>query len=365
MLLAGPAGAAVIAGGNVSTEWAVREDLYVAGGEVAVRGEVGGDLVAAGGRVLVEQPVHGDVAAAGGEVDIRGAVADDVRAVGGAVTIEGRVAGDVMAAGGRVTLPAGAEIQGRAGLAGSAVELAGHVRRSVRAAGKRIRISGQVDGNVDLAAASVEVLPTARIGGTLTYRSGSAARIEPGAQIAGGVVHRPLAAGERAGRALRVLLWVLAVALLLAFVLVGIVLLVLFPEATRIAARRIATDPGRSLALGLLMLLGAPLVILLLVVTVVGIPLGIGIAALWVVWLLVGFLIGALFLGDLGVRALGRAPSRGWRLVGLLLALALLGLLQAVPFLGSLTLLAALAFGVGAWSLHVARGYRRTGSPPA
>jgi hypothetical protein len=84
-----------------------------------------------------------------------------------------------------------------------------------------------------------------------------------------------------------------------------------------------------------------------------------------VVWLLVGFLIGVLFLGDLGVRAVGRPPSRGWRALGLLLALALLGALQALPFVGSLALLAALVLGVGAWSLHVARGYRRTDSPPA
>jgi cytoskeletal protein CcmA (bactofilin family) len=364
-MLTGPASGAVVAGGNVSTEWVVREDLYAAGGEVAIRGEVRGDLVAAGGRVLVEQPIKGDVAAAGGEVTIRAAVADDVRAVGGSVTIDGPVAGDVMAAGGRIVLPAGANIQGRAGLAGSAIELGGHVGRSVRAAGKRIRISGQIDGDVDLAAGSVEVLATARIAGTLTYRSGRPARIEPGAQVTGGVVHRPFTAGEQASRFVRLLLWGLALSLLLAFVLIGIVLLALFPEGTRVAARRIATDPGPSFALGLLMLLGGPVAILLLMVTVVGIPLGLGLAALYVIWLLAGFLIGVLFLGDLGVRALGRAPSRGWRLLGLLIALAVMGVLQAIPFVGGLALLAALVFGVGAWSLHVARGYRRTDSPPA
>jgi len=363
--LAGRAEAAFMAGEQVATDWTVREDLYAAGRDVAVRGEVQGDLVATAGRVLVEQPVRGDLTAAAGDVDVRAAVGDDARLAGGRVTVAGPIAGDLVAAGGFVVLAPGAEVRGRAALAGGTVEVGGRIRGSVRAAGRTVRLAGQIDGNVDVAAGSVEVLETARVGGRLTYRSGSDARIAPGAAIAGGTTRRMLEMGERVGRVARILAWLLGVALLLALVLVGVVLVALFPEGTRAAARRIATDPGKSLLAGLLVLLGAPVAIGLLMVTLVGIPLGLGLLALFCLWLLVGFLIAALFLGDLGVRGLGLRPSRGWRLLGLLLSLMLLALLQAVPLMGSLALAAALVFGVGAWSLHVSRGYRESEAPPA
>jgi hypothetical protein len=124
------------------------------------------------------------------------------------------------------------------------------------------------------------------------------------------------------------------------------------------AGRTIVTDPGRSLLLGVLLLLAAPVAVAILMATLVGIPLALGVLALYGLWLLFGLITGIVFLGDLGVRLTRRRPSRGWRVVFFLIALTVLGLLQALPVVGGLVLTAALLLGLGAWSLHLSRRYR-------
>jgi cytoskeletal protein CcmA (bactofilin family) len=350
--------AAVRGGDTVVVEGAVNEDLYAAGGTVDIDGEVRGDVVAAGGRVTVQQRVQGDVTASGGEVILLGDVGDDVRAAGGQVSLEGQVAGDAMAAGGRVMVAPGARIGGAAWLAGGRVEVAGRVANRLRAAGRVVRIGGQVDGNVEVAALELEVLPGARIAGALSYRSPDPARIDPTAQIGGPVRHRPSQVTDRLGQLARIIFWVMGLMLLLSLVVAGAVLLLLFPDVTARAGATIATDPGKSLGIGLLVFLGTPLLVGFLMITILGIPLGLGVGALYVLWLLLGLLAAIVFLGDLGVRLTRRSPSRGWRLLFFLVALLLLGLLQGIPVVGSLLLFLGLLLGTGAWSLQVMRRYR-------
>ncbi|MFQ5657848.1 MAG: hypothetical protein ACE5G5_09930, partial [Candidatus Methylomirabilales bacterium] len=148
----------------------IHDDLYVAGGNVKILADVDGDVAAAGGRVTVDRLVKGDVIVAGGFVDVSGQVLDDVRAAGGYVILDGQIGGDAISAGGKVTVGPATEIGGRAWLAGGDVDMAGRVGRDFKAAAGSITISGQVQGDVELVAREIEVLPTARIAGNLTYR---------------------------------------------------------------------------------------------------------------------------------------------------------------------------------------------------
>ncbi len=58
----------------------------------------------------------------------------------------------------------------------------------MQAAGGRVLIDGPVGGDVLAASGQVELGPTARIAGTLRYRSGDTLRQDPAAQVLGGAV---------------------------------------------------------------------------------------------------------------------------------------------------------------------------------
>jgi cytoskeletal protein CcmA (bactofilin family) len=341
-----------LAGPSVEVTEEVPGDLVAAGGTVRLRASVAELAIVAGGNVAIDGAVGGDVFAVGGEVVLRGRAHDDARLAGGTVRIAGPVDGDAIAAGGTIRVERDAVVGGRAWLAGGEVVVAGTVGRELRVAGGRVSIEGVVRGDVDVAADTLEIGPAASIEGNVLHRGPREPRIDPGARIGGRVEHRP-AEAPTARR-----FWVFAL-LLAALFATGAVMILLFPRFTPAAARTIETDPWRSLGVGVVTLLVAPAVVLALLVTAIGIPLGLVLLAGYLVALLAGYLVAALFLGILGLRRFGRpAPSRGAVVLGLLGGLVLLRLLALVPFLGGFVSLAALVFGMGALVLRLYRDYR-------
>jgi hypothetical protein len=351
--------AAQEAGGTVVRRGSITEDLYVAGGRVDVLATVDGDVVAAGGHVSLGERITGDVMAAGVDVTVHGQVEDDVRAAGGYLSLAAEIGGDLTAAGASVGLLPESHVRGKVWVAGNEIDLRGRVGRWVRAVGNTVRIGGEIEGDVEIIARQVEILPTARLGGRLTYRSPAEARVAPGARLLGPVTHQRVELPD-VRAAVRSAAWILAGTGVLALAAAGLALVLLFPGATTAAALTIGTDPWRSLALGFALFVAVPAAVVVLMGTVVGFVLGAAVLALHAVWLLVGFLVAATFVGGLATRLPRRGPSRGWAALSLLLGLVVLALLPALPILGVLVVGLCLLGGVGAVAL---RAYRRPALP--
>ncbi|HJX17409.1 MAG TPA: hypothetical protein VJ437_04350 [Acidiferrobacterales bacterium] len=324
----------------------VQKDVYLIGGSVRVLGQVDGDVSAAGGRVSIEDTVNGDVAAIGGSVDLRARVKDDARITGGDVTVRGTIGDDLLAAGGTVVVAPEARIGGRAWLAGGTLEIAGRVGKGLKAAGGEIVITGEILGDVDLIGENIEIRPGAIIHGQFHYRSPNEARIDPGARLLGAVVQLPLETppGAKAGHA------GVRAFMLLSLLVTASVLYLLFPNFSRLTARAVREAPWRVLGIGFAVLASGPLVVILLLVSIVGLWLGLITLVLYFLLLLLGYLTGVLFVADAGLQRLRRpeSPGKGWVIGALAVTLVVLALLRLLPVIGALAAFALLLFGLGA-----------------
>jgi hypothetical protein len=96
-----------------------------------------------------------------------------------------------------------------------------------------------------------------------------------------------------------------------------------------------------------------------LVATLIGVWLGLMLLALYLVTLLLGYLTGALWLAETGLRRTRpQAPATtGWRVLALVVALAVIGLIGLVPVLGCLVTFAVLLLGLGALAMRAWQGY--------
>ena len=340
----------------------VTHDLYSSGASVDVSGLVMGDAIVAGGRVRVDGQITGDVMAAGGLVDIRGQIGDDVRVAGGRVVIDARIADSLVAAGGNVSVMPASRIGGESWLAGGNVEVAGVFAKTLHVAAASVTLGGEIKGDVDVVAAWIEVLPGTAIGGRLIYRSTEPARIDPAAKIAGGVERTLIGPRLPDARTFRIVRAGTGLVFAAGLFVVGAALLLIFPGFALGAARAIGSDPLKSLGLGFALLVATPVAALIAIVTLAGAMLGLALIALYLVALLAGFLAAAIFVGDLGLRAIGRSETAGriLRLFSLLVGLALLAVLRAVPLVGGLAIFAALVLGLGAGALEGYRRYART-----
>jgi hypothetical protein len=142
-------------------------------------------------------------------------------------------------------------------------------------------------------------------------------------------------------------------------IVTGIVLYLLFPDFTVLASHTIGSDPIKSLGIGLLLVVAMPAIAILTMLTILGIPLGLILFVFYFAALLVGFLVTAFFLGDVGARAFLRhgPPSSTVRMLCLILALAVLALVNQLPIAGGTLMAAAVLVGLGAMSLHVWRDW--------
>jgi cytoskeletal protein CcmA (bactofilin family) len=329
---------------SLATGVAAAESVQGVAGTVVVGADETVDGVeAVAGTLIVRGTVTGDVSAAAGTVHVTetGRVGGDVEVAAGAVRIDGRVDGDVSAGAGTFDVTETARIGGH-----------------VEAGAGYASVDGRIGGDVTVGAETVVLGPNAQVGGDVRYDAATLTR-DPGATVEGSVVRETR--GQPGGTA--VVGTVLgAVYELLANLLFGVILLFAFPDFSAGVASRVGSSPVRTGGVGLLALVGVPVGLVLLVITLVGIPLAAvgAVAFAGAVW--AGLVYGQYAVG---VRALA-AVDRGGRwsaLVGGLVGFALLG---AVPVLGGLLELGALLLGLGALVLGLRDAYRhRSGDGPS
>ena len=335
------------------------ENMYLSGAEVRPAGPITGDLVAAAGRITIDHYVQGDAVLAAGNIELRAGIGEDLRAAGGIISLAGRIVGEVLIGGWSVAFSPDTEVHGNALIGGYDTAIAGRFRRKLTVYARHILVMAEVAEDVRLVGETIEILPSARILGKLTYKSRNEIKVHPGATV-GTIVREPgafpklrLPGGWPPFRPL----------LMLGLLASGALLLWLFPRFTVSASTAMGTRPLQSLGLGTAIFFSVPPVILLLIITIIGIPIALAAAALYALTLLMGYLVAAWFVGGVLLRPVRRdAPPYWLRVAALTLALVLLWLAGSVPYVGRLIGLLALVVGIGAMALHAFTSY--SGGPP-
>ncbi len=330
-------------------------DLFAAGPEVQLNEEIYGDAIAAGGAVTLDATVRGDAMIAAGKIRVRGTIDEDLYVAGGDVELAGHVAGSLRLAGGEVDIDRAAVIDGGVSLAGGSVKVDGRLGQYLQVAAGSVEIDGQIAGDVEVAGGELNVGPQAVIDGALTFRGPKPPKVASGAQIRGGVKHIE---EKRDTPALRHLLGTFAILWLIGWIIVGCILMAVWPGFARSVTDTASRRFGISLLTGFLVLFAAPVVILMLCVSLLGIPLGLLVLCLYLVILPLGYLASAAAIGDwLLPRVRKGAIATRHRVFMLLGVLIALFIVTQVPFIGGLIGLLVILTGMGSLLLAAAALY--------
>jgi cytoskeletal protein CcmA (bactofilin family) len=294
---AAPAGAA----GNGS----VRSDrrISITGGVVVASGEVvDGEVVSIDGSVTINGKVDGDVFVGNGRLVIRGQVTGDVLVVHGDALITGRVGGDVVALDGRITTRDGAQVNGSVKSREAPDVAPGTVRGDV----KKLNISNALAGFLIV---------------FLIY------------------------------------LWI---AVTLSVALLGLLFVLLFPraaDATAAAGRRFWPTVGWGALVGIL----GPIIAVLVLVTIVGIPFGLGMLSALNVLAPLGYVASSLIFG----RVMVKGTSMGARIGAFFAGFGILRAVALLPGIGVIAWFLVCIYGLGALAQAAWRAGRiAPGSPP-
>ncbi|GAB4388493.1 MAG: hypothetical protein Kow0025_08100 [Thermodesulfovibrionales bacterium] len=352
---------------RLAPEEVVEGDYFAAGETVEVLGEVRGDVVAIGGTVVVAGRVDGDLILSGGSIEVTGQAGGDARLLAGTATISGSVGGNVSAAGGTVRLAASSQTGGDISAAAGHVSLAGTAGGSARVLAGDLVVSGRIGGDLSAAVGEARFVSGARVAGDFAYWSKREVDMEPGAGVGGSVIRRrPPTEFLSPGLAVY---WIAGslckLASFVSTLILGLVFIWLFPGLSAGAAGAVRRRPLSALGLGLIYTAAVPGVAIILFLTVVGIPLGIMLLALYLVSLYLSRIFVVLWAG----KAVLKTPEKGGRPgCAFVLGLAVYFALTLVPVLGGLISIFVILLGAGAaiTALRQSRvGPQRGGAPPA
>ena len=345
----------------------VHEGWYFAAGDkVIIEGTVNGDVYAAGGAVEISGTINGDLLVAGGDVTVNGTISDDLRAAGGSVRIDGKVGKNVTAAGGNVSLGRKGEVAGGLLAFAGSVQVSGSVARDLMAYAGTMAVSGTVGGDVSFHGEQLSILPEAKVAGSAKVWVEDQSRTNVADGTVAGKVDFETSIGKQSHTILglsRGMFWfkILWTAWLF---LTGLVLFAFF---RKVFGKYSAVLRQRTLATvlwGIAGIVVLPIAMLILAITIAGIPFAILILDLcfWLAYL--SQLSTALLVGDLIFR---NRESAGWApfwsfATGLLIVRAL----TFIPIVGWLIVIIGLVLGFGALELLIGEGYRSwRGSRPA
>jgi cytoskeletal protein CcmA (bactofilin family) len=290
--------------------------------------------------MFVRHVVRGVIVAVLGLLVVAGsasAATDHVVITGGAVVSQGQTAGDVIVVDGPVAI-------------------AGHATGDVVSVSGPVRVSGRIDGDLIAVSDRAVLGPTARIGGDLRYGDERPV-LARGARVDGKISNEDWSDAANGWGWVSLVGWWLAVSV--STLIVGALLVFLAPAALYAAERAVRERLGVTVAWGVVIAIGVPLLAVLALVTLVGIPFGIALLLAAIPVLVVAYITSAWVLGRRVLRNRSTSPwaalFAGW---GILRVLAL------IPVAGALVGLAATVVGLGALAVALWRA-RRQGAPTA
>jgi len=255
---------------------------------------------------------------------------------------------------GRVVVPRGQSV-GEVIVFSGRVVVEGVVRGDVVVVDGPITVSGQVSGSVVALSGSVRLLDSAQIGGDVLAHG--LVGVAAGASVQGRMSQDVSFTVSRSLRTVAAFVSWLAVAV--STLLLGLLFTWVAPRALERTAEVGRTAAWKSAGWGLVLAVGGPMVAVLAVALVLGIPLGVGLLLSIVLLSLLGVVVTAQIVGRVLVdedRRTTTAFLAGWGIA------AVLGV---IPYVSGVVYGASAIFGLGAATVAIwrARGPRREARP--
>lgn len=317
------------------------------GNDVRITEDLMGDVYVAGGDVIIDGNIEGDLLVAGGNVVINGDITEDIRVAGGTVLLNGFVGQDVAAAGGQVTFGRESEVVGSVVVGGMNIEMNGIVMGKAYMGGSEVRLDGTFEQDINGGADILTINEQAVIVGGITMKVGEKPSIASGATITGDQRLEQVEQKESMERNEFKEEVVVFFQGFLMTVLGGAILIRFLPTVMDTAAALTHKSWLRVLGWGVIKLLVVPFVAVLLMVTVIGLPVGIVAILLYIIAIMISGWITAYMLGNKIAALSGYTPLRN-RYLQLVIGATIIAVASRLPYVGGIVQLLSLLTGLGA-----------------
>jgi len=326
------------------------DDTYIGATTAVINSDIDGDLIIGANTAQIDGRIAGDLWVGASTVMVNNRVAGDVRIGAGDVVINSVVDDDVIAGTGKLTIGEKAIIKGDLIVGSGSVVVYGRIYGNARIAGGAVTLKANIGGDVTVKTDNyLTILPGTKIGGELSYWAPT--ENPDFSKFASAVRYHPVTRRSRTPMVGAFMWMVPAITfglLLWKFVcifLLGALLIWLMPKLLPRVVAVIRKDYWKVFWQGLIFIIGVPALLVVLSLTVIGLPLAFVGGLLYVLVLLVGGIAAAALVGSWLIKKSDKTVGR--QLGALAIGLVVLELLVIIPLVGWLIIWVLMVIGVG------------------
>ncbi|KYC51098.1 MAG: hypothetical protein AMQ74_01167 [Candidatus Methanofastidiosum methylothiophilum] len=303
----------------VTIENDVNDDLFISGDKVIINGNINGDLFAGAGEVLVNGNVTGDAYIAGGNVTINGNVIGGLIVGAGQATISGNT-GKIIAGCGDLAIKGNTD---------KIIAVSGNVKIYPTSTVQRYAYistggfenQGTILGELNL---SAEQLIEKGNVGSFNYKKSTAF--------------------QDFSKGIKSFFTVLSILTTLGILILGIIFIKLFPKLFFGLEKEVEKDYIIKTVVGFFLIIGAIIGLIILAVTMIGLPLALILGMFFIMALMISGLVVSYCTGNFVTKRLNfKTGELGIFIIGF----AIIIILKMIPILGFIVGLVVVSLGFG------------------
>jgi hypothetical protein len=293
-------------GDTIVIDTPITDDVIITGSSITINAPITGDVIIAGGIIQINARIDGDLIVAAGQVEVNNEITGKILAGCGTFDLRGNAEKAIIFSS-QIMIYPGSVIERYVIAAGGTVTNAGHVKEEFYVSAEEFKNTGMV--------------------GELKKME-----FEP-------------ETGFNMGAFFRFIFTLLSILTKIGFLILGILFIKLFPKLFFAIEGEVKKSPVVKVIVGFILLIVTAVVAVLLMITVVGLPIGAILGLFLLIVLMVAGLFVSYSLGDWIIRKL---KLKTHEFLVFTLGFIILSVLYYIPYVGIVTRVVVVSLGFGA-----------------
>lgn len=322
-------------------------DTYIASEKIIIDNEIEGDLNCAGASILINKTIGEDLNAAGQEIIIRGEIKDDAKIIGDEIQITNNIDGSLIIFGSKVSIAKTVNIQDDVIIFANSVEFEGNSNGKVSIWASNVNFNGQVLLDANIHASNLNIGENSLFLSNLEYSN-----LDGPINIKKEAVLGKTTFNEKSKNIQKENTFnqFFSLSLIRSILSAGLVILLIIISKTIFfedAVTILSTEKSQSFLIGALYFISTPIVAIVLMITIIGLPLGLLTVFAYGFSLYFAGTISALIVAK-HISVIYKIKTEDFKLLLLSLAVFIcFQLIYLIPFIGSLTMIVIVCTSIG------------------
>ncbi len=328
----------------------VKESLYISGKSINIDANVDGDIFCAAQTVRITGRVNGDVICGAQSIVVTGEINGNLRAGAQSIDLEGIINRNANLFGQNIEISSGSAIMGEANIWSQDVDVRGVVTKKLDGGAQIMTILGKV-GEVDVHVEELSVGPEAVVQNNLTYTSLNKAKLSANSLVGGQILQRqPPASPEKTQsqnrRPTRSVLGIGRIISLIVQLILATLIVAFFAKPMNSASAVMYKKILPTLGIGLLILIFTPVIMVIIALTLIGIPLSILLLFVYIFSFFIGRVLAAGVVGRLLLEKfwVDKKENDMWSVI---IGIIAMWFIFSIPIVGSILSVIVLIWGLG------------------